>query len=327
MSAPSPSPSVAAAAPASSEGPPSGPAEPPSSLESATPDPTPATDAATPEGEAAPDVLATLDVKGRAPKTGYSRDQFGPAWADADRNGCDTRNDILARDLSGVTFTPGTHDCVVLTGTLEDPYTGAEIAFQRGQATSSAVQIDHVVALSDAWQKGAQQWDAATRERFANDPANLLAVGGSANEQKSDGDAATWLPANKAFRCEYVARQIGVKARYGLWVTHAEKGAMTRVLSSCPDQAVPGDAAPVAVEPAAGSDSGTVATPGQVAPAAGSGTGSDTGADTGSGSADVYYTNCAAAWAAGAAPLRQGDPGYRAKLDGDHDGVACEHRP
>ena len=101
------------------------------------------------------------------------------------------------------------------------------------------MQIDHVVALSDSWQKGAQQWDAATREAFANDPLNLLAVDGPLNQQKGDGDTATWLPPNKAFRCAYVARQVGVKYTYGLWVTQAEQDAMVRVLSTCPTEPLP----------------------------------------------------------------------------------------
>lgn len=176
--------------------------------------------------------LAGLDVKGRAPKTGYDREQFGPAWADVDRNGCDTRNDVLARDLTGVTFEAGTHDCVVLTGTLQDPYTDQVIAFERGPR-SAEVQIDHVVALSDAWQKGAQQWDAGTRRQFANDPANLLAVDGPANGAKGDGDAATWLPPSTGYRCAYVVRQVRVKAAYGLWVTQAEHDAMHRQLDGC----------------------------------------------------------------------------------------------
>jgi hypothetical protein len=180
-----------------------------------------------------------LDVKGRAPKTGYDRDQFGPAWTDTDRNGCDTRNDILTRDLTGQTFKPGTQTCVVATGVLADPYTATRIHFQPGQDTSIAVQVDHVVALSDAWQKGAQQLSTTERTAFANDPLNLLAVDGPANVQKGDGDAATWLPSNKSFRCDYVARQIAVKAAYELWVTAAEKGAMNRVLASCPDQLLP----------------------------------------------------------------------------------------
>ncbi|WP_226759880.1 HNH endonuclease family protein, partial [Arthrobacter sp. SO3] len=186
------------------------------------------------------DVLATIPVKGRAPKTGYSRDQFGQAWADVDRNGCDTRNDMLRRDLTDLALKPGTGDCVVLSGILNDPYTATLINFLRGNSTSDAVQIDHVVALSDAWQKGAQQLTEAQRLSFANDPLNLLAVDGPANQQKSDGDAATWLPANKSYRCDYVARQISVKSSYGLWVTAAEHDAMARVLGDCPDAAAPG---------------------------------------------------------------------------------------
>jgi hypothetical protein len=187
--------------------------------------------------------LATLAVKGRAPKTGYDRDLFGQAWADVDRNGCDTRNDILRRDLTSFVLKRGTRGCVVLSGTLHDAYTGATIPFVRGQQTSMAVQIDHVVALSDAWQKGAQKWSADKRERFANDPLNLLAVDGPSNSRKGDGDAATWLPPAKAYRCRYVARQVAVKQAYGVWVTAAEKAAIARVLASCPAEPLPAGSA------------------------------------------------------------------------------------
>jgi hypothetical protein len=177
-------------------------------------------------------VLATLPVKGRAPKTGYSRDQFGPAWADVDRNGCDTRNDVLNRDLTSRSWRPGTHDCVVVLGVLADPYTARTIEFAKARA--SEVQIDHVVALGDAWQTGAQSLPVDVRRQLANDPLNLLAVDGSANGSKSDSDAASWLPPNKAYRCSYVARQVAVKARYRLWVTRAERDAIASVLASCP---------------------------------------------------------------------------------------------
>ncbi|MCT9626544.1 HNH endonuclease [Pseudarthrobacter equi] len=177
--------------------------------------------------------LESIPVKGRAPKTGYTRDEFGPAWADTDRNGCDTRNDILSRDLTGETFKAGTHDCVVMTGTLADKYTGATINFVRGQNTSSDVQIDHIVPLSDAWQKGAQQLSADQRKQLANDPQNLMAADGPTNSAKGDKDAATWLPPNKAFRCEYVARQTAVKGKYTLWVTQAEHDAMAGILKGC----------------------------------------------------------------------------------------------
>lgn len=177
--------------------------------------------------------LDTIPVKGRAPKTGYSRDEFGPAWSDVDHNGCDTRNDILARDLIDKTFKPGTNNCVVARGTLADKYTGTTIKFMRGQDTSSKVQIDHVVPLSDAWQKGAQQLSQDQREELANDPLNLMAADGPTNAAKGDSDAATWLPPNKAFRCEYVARQTSVKAKYSLWVTQSEHDVIARILDGC----------------------------------------------------------------------------------------------
>jgi hypothetical protein len=187
------------------------------------------------------DILEQLAVKGRAPKTGYSRDQFGNGWGTLE--GCDLRNVILARDLQEVILyqlQPGEDRkkaCYVLSGVLNDPYTGTRIEFARG-VNSSAVQIDHVVALSNAWQTGAQAFTAEQRQALANDPLNLLAVDGPANQQKSDADAATWLPPNKSFRCTYVARQISVKYRYQLWVTESEKTAMQDVLRSCPDEPI-----------------------------------------------------------------------------------------
>lgn len=267
-------------------------------------------------------VLATLAIKGRAPKTGYARTQFGSPWMDMDRNGCDTRNDILKRDLTGISTDAKSHGCKVLSGTLADPYTGTTIAFTRGRSSSSAVQIDHVVALSDAWQKGAQQLDATRRQAFANDPYNLLAVDGPANMQKSDGDAATWLPPRKDYRCAYVARQIGVKAKYTLWVTQAEHDAMERVLTSCPSERVPED---TGLNLASVQGQGEAAQPApapepapQPAPAP-----APAPAPQPQGG-DVSYPNCAAVRAAGKAPLRAGEPGYSYKLDRDRDGVACE---
>ncbi|KOS55954.1 GmrSD restriction endonuclease domain-containing protein [Rhodococcus rhodochrous] len=258
--------------------------------------------------------LATLPIKGRAPKTGYDRELFGPAWSDdvdvdGGHNGCDTRNDILRRDLVDITYKTATRDCVVLFGTLHDAYTGTTIDFRRGQDTSADVQIDHVVALSDAWQKGAQQLDEQTRANFANDPRNLQAVDGAANQQKGDGDAATWLPPNRSYRCTYVARQIEVKALYRLWVTQAEHDAMVRVLAGCgaagPAPAPAATAVPEPVPSVAPEPVPSVAPEPAPAPA-------------------VAYRNCAEARAAGAAPLYAGQPGYSEKMDGDGDGVACE---
>jgi hypothetical protein len=177
------------------------------------------------------DALDGLPVAGRAPKTGYTRAQFGAPWSDVDHNGCDTRNDVLHRDLTTVVLTGGA--CVVATGTLADPYTARTIAFVRGKAPSSAVQIDHLVALSDAWQTGAQALSVTKRTALANDPRNLLAVDGPTNSAKGDSDAAGWLPPNKAFRCTYVARQVQVKDAYQLWVTPAERTAIADVLKGC----------------------------------------------------------------------------------------------
>ena len=270
----------------------------------------------------ASELLATLPIKGRAPKTGYDRALFGQAWADVDRNGCDTRNDILQRDLTGITFTNSV-PCKVQSGTLADPYTATSISFLRGSGTSSKVQIDHVVALSDAWQKGAQQLTTERRAAVANDPLTLQATDGPTNQKKGDGDAATWLPPNKGFRCEYVARQISVKAAYSLWVTQAEHDAMSRILADCAGQpapasqapaatapapeVAPAEPAPAAVPPAPAAPAPVVPAPAPAAPAPA-----------------VYYANCAAARAAGAAPLSTGQAGYRAGLDRDSDGVACE---
>lgn len=198
------------------------------------PAPTPAASPVASATGLAADLLAKLPIKGRAPKTGYARTQFGNGWATT--NGCDTRDIILHRDL---TNTVVGEKCEVLSGTLNDPYTGKTIVFKRGPETSSAIQIDHVVALSDAWQTGAQQLSKDRREQLANDPLELLAVDGPANQQKSDGDAATWLPSNKAFRCQYVARQVAVKSKYALWVTQAEHDAIAKILSACPGQSLP----------------------------------------------------------------------------------------
>ena len=268
------------------------------SMGSATPTASlPATTApATPADTAALAVLATLPVKGRAPKTGYDREQsFGTAWQDVDQNGCDTRNDILARDLTGLVVDSG---CEVQSGTLLGPYTGLTIAFVRGQTTSSLVQIDHVVALSNAWQTGAQQLSQQQRVALANDPLNLLAVDGVTNSRKGDGDTATWLPPLNSYRCIYVARQVSVKAAHALWVTPAEHDAMTRILSDCPDELTTTGVAPgVAPEPAAP----VAETP-----------------------SSVYFPTCTAAREAGAAPVHTGDPGYGSHLDRDGDGSACE---
>lgn len=241
-------------------------------------------------------ILNALPVKGRAPKTGYSRAQFGDAWSDIDHNGCDTRNDILNRDLTAKQH-KNSRGCVVISGILNDPYTGKVINFMRGKDTSEQVQIDHVVALSDAWQSGAQEISAQERLQLANDPENLLAVDGPANQQKSDSDAATWLPANASFRCSYVARQIRVKAKYHLWVKPAEKEAMINVLTPCAGAAAKPAPVPQVDTPPAQNP----------APA-------------------LAFQTCADARAAGYRNMHRGAPGYSDHLDRDGDGIACESR-
>ena len=180
-------------------------------------------------------VLNSLEVKGRAAKTGYARSQF-PHWSDPDRNGCDARNDTLKRDLTNITYKAGTRDCKVIAGQLLDPFSGKVITFS---ATKVVIDIDHVVALSNAWQTGAAYFDKNKRSQIANDPLNLIAVDAKLNRQKGDGDAATWLPPLKSYRCDYVARQIAVKAKYGLWVTQPEKNAIVKLLEKCEGQKIP----------------------------------------------------------------------------------------
>ncbi|MEX3609786.1 DUF1524 domain-containing protein [Rothia sp. LK2588] len=303
--------------------------------------------AASSDSQAAIEKLNSLEVKGRAPKTGYNRSQFGQAWADVDHNGCDTRNDILRRDLTSITVKPGTQGCKVMSGVLDDPYVPHTIQFKRGKDTSDDVQIDHVVSLSDAWQTGAQAISATDREQFANDPMNLLAVDGPANQAKGDGDAATWLPNNKEFRCTYVSKQIDVKAKYHLWVKEAEKQAMIDTLKNCgavlpektaapapvapkPTQEAPAPTpapvkeapapapveqapAPAPIAPAPVQQAPVAPAPAPVAPA-----------PVQQAPAASPFPNCAAARQAGAAPLYAGQPGYALKLDRDRDGVACE---
>lgn len=177
------------------------------------------------------DILEKLEVKGRAPKTDYSREQFYSGWPNVD--GCSLRQRIIRREFGESAVL---NECNVMAGEYDEPYTGEHMVFTEREQISKGIQIDHVVALSDAWQKGAHNISAEKRYELATDPLNLLAVDGDANKKKSDGDAATWLPSNKKFRCQYVARQVSVKYKYSLWVTEAEKNAISKVLENCPKE-------------------------------------------------------------------------------------------
>ncbi|GAA2087920.1 GmrSD restriction endonuclease domain-containing protein [Brevibacterium salitolerans] len=300
------------------------------------------------EPDSALRMLYTLDVKGRAPKTGYDRDGFG--WRDdVDHNGCDTRNDVLRRDLTDITLADD--GCVVLGGALTSAYSGDTFDFIRGDGNN--VDIDHVVALSNAWQTGAQQLSDAERRELANDPLNLLAVESSLNRQKGDADAATWLPPERGYRCEYVSRQIRVKHEYDLWVTRPEFETMEELLLGCEEPAFDDDSewpdryegdvddtdtsrtgsgASGSSSSGSGSTGSGSSSSGPSSPGSSGSGGSHTGGagsapDSGggaSGAASGPFENCDAARAAGAAPVHAGDPGYGRHLDRDGDGVGCE---
>lgn len=205
------------------------PAEQATTVAAARPASRPVTGPAAHEVAEARAMLAALPVGGRGPHTGYLRTKvFGSAWADVDGNGCNTRDDVLARDLTAVAKR---NRCVVVAGQLREPYTGAQVTFRKADAI--AVQIDHVVPLSLAWQLGAAQWPQGERVAFANDPANLLAVDGPANEQKSDSGPDAWLPPNKAYRCTYVIRFTRVATLYALRITGSMRAAISAQLDQC----------------------------------------------------------------------------------------------
>ena len=199
---------------------------------------TAAQETASPESGTALNAARALAVAPPNAASSYDRELFAWRGVDLDRNGCDSRNDVLRRDLVDLVVREGTQGCKVDAGTLAEPYTGTTIFFVvgGGPTNDGGVQIDHVVALANAWASGAAGWDSATLQTFGNDPLNLLAVDGDANQSKGASNAAEWLPPNTAFHCEYVARQVAVKTAYSLSVTASEFDAMERVLAGCPDQ-------------------------------------------------------------------------------------------
>jgi hypothetical protein len=175
--------------------------------------------------------LAGLAVVSGTSATPYRRAAFGDPWIDVDDNGCDTRNDILARDLLNPVFRTG--GCKVLSGILIDPYDGQRVDFVSGPTTSPLVQIDHVVALAWAWRHGAEDWTAQRRIAFANDPANLVAASEAMNQEKGADGPSRWLPPVRELRCGYVERWIGVLAVYRLGIDKADRAAADAVLRTC----------------------------------------------------------------------------------------------
>ncbi|MGB9221840.1 HNH endonuclease family protein [Mycobacterium sp.] len=187
------------------------------------------------------DVLAGVAVvPQRTHRYDYHRSAYGEAWDDDNdapggHNGCDTRDDILDRDLVDKTYV-SIKRCpnAVATGILHDPYTNTVIAFQRGAKVGEAVQIDHIVPLAYAWDMGASGWPEPLRLRFANDPANLLAVQGQANQDKGDLPPAQWMPPNTAFACQYAIQFIAVLRGYSLPVDEPSAGVLRQAASTCP---------------------------------------------------------------------------------------------
>ena len=264
-------------------------------------------------GPLAKTVLLSLPVKGWAPMTGYTRSAFGVAWADTDHNGCDQRDDALWRaSLQRATRPDG---CKVTSAFVTDVYTNKVIHYVRGGAYSQGLDIDHVVPLGNAWATGIQYESASIRERLATDPLNLLAVDPSENRVKSDSNAASWLPPARNYWCSYVARQIAVKKKYGLWVVPPERTAMLNVLAACPLRRIPMGGLPYPsaseLRPGSGPTTPTTSKSTPVTPS--------------SGGLDPHFATCGAAKAAGYGPYVRGkDPEYAWYRDANNNGVVCE---
>lgn len=263
--------------------------------------------------------LETLAVKPIDTSSDYDRDLFGEPWEDIEGNGCDTRNDMLLRDLKDITV--AADECKVLLGTLLDPYSGKTINFDQKKGGGGGIDIDHVVALSAGFKTGGASFSSEKKLQFANDPLNLISSASGPNRAKGDKDASEWLPAtagNPAFNCIYVARQVAVKVKYTLWVTPAEETAMRNVLNGCPSEPLPTDKTvlvdqdvPVSNGNAPAAPAPAPEAPVQEAPSSGGGT-------------DPDYGSCAKAKAAGAGPYTSAQPEYKFYNDGDGDGTVCE---
>lgn len=298
----------------------------PSATASVTPSPAqPAPTTASAPAPATGDALTALNklpVKDADTSVKYNRELFGEPWEDIDGNGCDTRNDMLLRDLKNITV--DANECTVLLGTLVDPYTGTTVNFDRSKGGGGGIDIDHVIALSASFRTGSATWDADKRLHFANDPLNLLPSGSGPNRAKGDKDASEWLPAtagNASYNCTYVARQVAVKTKYALWLTPAEKNAMDGVLETCPEEKLPNDKDALVDSPAAEENASPAAPAPAKAPAKAPAAPAPAPVP---GKTDPNYGSCAKAKAAGAGPYTKGQPEYAFYRDGDGDGTVCE---
>lgn len=185
----------------------------------------------TPDWGSIGDALGSFTSTTSERQPDYSRDEFGDGWLDLDGDGCRTRDEILARDLTDKTVDG--NGCTVLAGKLADPYTGKSIAFKRGAATSTAVQIDHIVPLALGWREGAWKWSEEKRQAFANDPMNLLAVDGPSNSSKSDKSISDWLPSSGKYHCTYVALYVAVHDKYDLAMSIDDKAKAAELIAAC----------------------------------------------------------------------------------------------
>jgi Protein of unknown function (DUF1524) len=178
--------------------------------------------------------LAQLTVAKNQGSASYQRSAFGPGWGGYGYypkipGGCEARDEVLRRDLSNVKA-GDQNKCIIFSGVLHDPYTGKELPYSRYGSTQ--IQIDHVVALGAAWRTGASTWSQERRVEFANDINNMLAVDGTANNDKGSKTPDQWRPP-RDYWCPYAERWVGVKDLYRLTVTTAEKAALEQMLAAC----------------------------------------------------------------------------------------------
>lgn len=179
------------------------------------------------------DSLTVIEDGTSLAQTPYDRDHFGQRWADVDRNGCDTRNDTLRRDLDELVVRQGTQGCVAQSGVLVDPYSGGEFVFERGSAHAGELHVDHIVALADAWHKGAEGWSEEERTWFANDPMNLVVTFGQVNQGKGASDAGSWVPPDQDAWCGFAVHVVWVKEQYALVVAADEAVVLEELLGTC----------------------------------------------------------------------------------------------
>lgn len=266
--------------------------------------------------------LSALTVQEGIGLDGYSDTSFGALWGAYGETTCDSWNSILARDSANIVTE--TTECEVISGTLSDPYTALRVDFDLNDPTSPVAGVDHVVGLRDAWEKGAQDMTPDQREKFANDPLNLIAAYNIPIQEKNGADISTWEPVNEDFICHYASMQVAIKFKYGLWVSSAEHQRLGELLDEgCDDMFLMTRGGAVWSQDTEGRAPLLELPKDSITPTTEA---TNTKQDESSQIEPKYafYENCMSAQAFGAAPLYLGQPGYRPALDRDGDGVACE---